>query len=157
MGPTGTNTGDGAPSVRLKGFVEAFGARGLFESICAADFGPAMEHIARTLIPDVVPCVSARLYDRDLALAGVQPDCAVSEEIPRELGEAPLEIAVPSCDIAGGATPCWRVGPDARCAASPEGMAIIIDHGAVAASPNTHARWSCRGCAASDTTPSCLR
>jgi hypothetical protein len=146
-GATGTKTGDGAPGVRLASFIGAFGDRGLYDSICAADFGPAMEHIARTLIPNAVPCVTGRLYDSDPARAGLQAECNVTEEPPRELGQSPLATVIPDCDTTAGATPCWRVAADARCAATPEGMAVVVDRGGALPAPNTAARWSCRVCA----------
>jgi hypothetical protein len=152
-----TDTGDGWPAVRLKAFIDAFGTRGRFESICDADFGPAMEHIAHTLIPDLVPCIGGRLHDRDLARPGVQAECNVSEQTPRELGQAPLETVIPACDDTAGATPCWRVGADARCAAAPEGMAILVDRGAGASAPDTRARWSCLICPPGATDPACAR
>lgn len=153
-GASGTDTGDGAPGVRLASFIGAFGDRGLYESICAPDFGPAMEHIARTLIPDLVPCVNGRLYDTDLARPGVQADCTVTEAQPREL-QAPTDVAVRACDASGGATPCWRLGADARCGA--DGTAIVVDHGATAPADNTRAHWSCLVCLPGDTSPACAR
>jgi hypothetical protein len=154
-GAAGTDTGDGAPSVRIKAFVDAFGTRGRVESICDADFGPAMEHIAHTLIPDLVPCIGGKLYDRDLATPGVQPDCNVSEEAEREVGQAPLTTVIPACDAAGGATPCWRIAAEPRCTAAPGGSAIVVDRGAGVPAPDTRAKWSCRVCPAGDTSPAC--
>jgi hypothetical protein len=155
-GAAGTDTGDGWPGVRLARFVEAFGDRGVFEPICAPDFGPAMEHIARSLIPAAVPCLPARLVDVDLARPGVQADCTVVELQPREL-QPPVETVVPACDSTAGAPPCWRVGPDARCAAAPEGAAIVVDHGETAPADNTRATWRCLMCPPGDEGPGCHR
>ena len=101
--------------------------------------------------------MNGRLYDHDLARAGVQADCNVTEEAPRELGQAPETTVVPACDTTGGATPCWRVAADPRCAGAPESMAVVIDRGGVVPSPNTRAQWSCLVCVAGDADPACVR
>jgi hypothetical protein len=154
MGPAGA--GDAAPGVRLKSFVDAFGDRGLYETICTDDFGPAMEHIAQTLVPALTPCVGARLFDRDPTLPGTQADCNVTETHLRA-GEAPREEVVSSCDGSGGATPCWRLVADPRCAATADGRALVVDHGAVPPNADTRTRWSCRVCPSDDLGPGCVR
>jgi hypothetical protein len=154
MGPMGA--GDAAPAVRLRDFVEAFGDRGLLETICTDDFGPAMEHIARTLVPTLVPCVNRRLYDRDATQAGIQADCNVTETHYREDGSQ-MDQVVPACEVAVGVAPCWRLAANPVCTASPDGLAIAVDHGPDRPSPNTSTRWSCRFCPAGDGTPACQR
>jgi hypothetical protein len=155
-GATGSDTGDGAPAVRLKSFVDAFGARGLFESICAADFGPAMEHIAQSLVTPAAPCVDGRLYDRAPATPGLQAECAVTERRRSATDDAPpIDAAVRACDDVAGATPCWRLAPDPSCAGRAAGLALTVDHGAATPVPGTRASWSCRVCVAGDTSPGC--
>jgi hypothetical protein len=155
MGSAASGAGDAAPAVRLRSFVDAFGARGLFETICAADFGPAMEHIAASLVAPAAPCVDGRLYDRAPAQPGVQADCAVTERRPSATDDAPpIDAAVRACDAAG-ATPCWRLAPDPRCVGKGAGLAIAVDHGAAPPAAGTRASWSCRVCLPSDTGPGC--
>jgi hypothetical protein len=153
-GPTGA--GDAAPAVRLRDFVEAFGDRGLLETICTDDFGPAMEHIARTLVPNPVPCVNWRLYDRDATQAGIQADCTVTETHYREDGTS-IDQAIPACAAGGAAPTCWRVAANPVCTASPDGVAIAVDRGPDRAASNTRTRWACRICATGDVSPACGR
>jgi hypothetical protein len=146
-GPSGTGAGDAAPAVRLESFVDAFGDRGLFETICAADFGPAMEHIAQSLVTPAAPCIDGRLYDRAPAQPGLQADCNVTERRPSATDDAPpIDAVVPACDDVSGTTPCWRLSPDARCVGKAAGLAITVDHGTTPAVPGTRAGWSCRVC-----------
>jgi hypothetical protein len=154
--PAGDDAGKAAPAVRLGSFVEAFGDRGLFETICAEDFGPAMEHIARSLVTPAAPCVGARLRDRDPGTPGVQADCNVTERRPRN--DAPsIEVVVRACDEVGGTTPCWRVTSDPQCAGKADGASIEVDHGSVGPVPGTRSRWSCLVCAPGDADPTCVR
>jgi hypothetical protein len=149
------SVGVAAPAVRIDQFITAFGDRGLRESICLDDFGPAMEHIARSLVETTPPCVTARLYDTDLAAAGIQADCTVSEA--PSAAETPPEMPVRSCDATGGTTPCWRLAADPDCeASSPDGVSITVDHGGTAPPPNTNTNWSCRVCP-DPTDPACVR
>lgn len=139
--------GSAAPAVRLHDLVDALGPSALFETICADDFGPTMQHVAEALV-DVRPgCLDGEAADRDPATPGLQPDCAVSETV-READGRVSEVAVPACEGGGGPPPgapaCWRLAPDARCTTTPGNLAITVDHGAGEAPPNTQTTWWCR-------------
>ena len=148
--------GNADPAVRLDQFVRAFGSNGLFETICLADLGPAMKHIAESLVTPILSCVKRRLYDLDTQTPGIQADCTVEESHVTDDAALPLAIAVESCDDAGGQPPCWRLVPDGRCDDSPDGVAIQVDHGATPPPPNTNTKWTCRTCPDLDD-PACAR
>lgn len=153
-----SSNGDAAPAVRLAKFVDSFGDGGLFESICRDDFAPAMQHIARKITEQIAPCVEGRVYDTDVAAAGIQPDCSVSENGYDELANPTPGVGVPSCASTGGAAPCWRLEApaDGACDKFPDRLAMVVDHGSTPALPNTDARWSCRVCP-NATDPACVR
>jgi len=140
---TGAN-GAADPAVRLADLVDRLGTSGLYETICADDFGPAMQHIAEALIEPKAGCLRGEPVDRDPAMPGLQPDCTVSQTHRTGDGTA-FEVAVPGCDSTAAGSPCWRLAPDARCAAAPGNLAVVVDQGpGLSAPPNTRTAWSCR-------------
>jgi len=115
----------GDPSVRIKQFVDAFGSNGVFESICAASFSPALADIATALSRILSPqCVSGQLLDVNGDRAaddpnGVAqgPDCAVTQHFVDASGTA-SDTVIPSCQESSGGQ-CWNLVTDpARCPAS---------------------------------------
>ena len=108
------NTGEYAdPSVRIAEWIEAFGANGVFQVICADTFTPALQVIAKklgALIGD--PCVDGKLLDTTGALwsdADMNPpDCAVVDHTFSDQG-VKIDTPVPSCAMSGGAAPCWTI------------------------------------------------
>src|SRR5262249_8708718 len=76
------NSGEyGDPAIRLSEFVQAFGRNGVFESICADSFAPALMTIAKTIGQVLGPqCVQGQLVDKDGDPSnGLQPDCTVTD------------------------------------------------------------------------------
>lgn len=102
--------GKAAPGVRLKSFIDAFGANGSWHSICGADLAVAMQKIGAALakLPSDT-CLPAAPLDVDSTQDGVQPDCVVTDT-PAAGGP---ETVIPSC--AGGAHPCWELSADSAC------------------------------------------
>ena len=69
--------------LRLKQFVDAFGANGQVFSICNSDFTNAMQQIGNTIVQLVKPgCVDYPLIDTDPTTLGTQPECQAVERVP---------------------------------------------------------------------------
>jgi hypothetical protein len=107
----GGGTVDGAPAVRLKQLIDAFGANGTFETICADDFGPALQRIAQQVGQLFAPCLPAdpsacKFVDNVLNAAGFST--------PR---------ALPPCKDATDAGPCWSATPSVAC---PSGQTAVF-------------------------------
>jgi hypothetical protein len=142
-----SSAGLAAPSVRIKDFIDAFGGHGLIETICADDFGPAMEHIARQIIGDPLACVQGRLYDVDPAREGLQADCAVYQSARNDAGEV-REDVIPACEANGGTPPCWQLTRnEAQCATAPQQMQLEVERGGAPAPANTRVDLACAVCA----------
>ena len=126
-----SSNGLAAPSVRIKDFIDAFGANGTLESICEGDFSPAMARIGNLIAGRIRhQCVEGKLVDGDPAQPGVQPNCEVFEETQTAAGL--IRTSIDSCDGAG--PPCWSIQPDTTCATRQE---VVVDRGDVAAPPHT--------------------
>lgn len=114
------------PSPRLMQFVKAFGANGVFQTICASDFRPSMVKIAEAITRSLpAPCIGANYNFRTDAPA--IPDCVVTDERTSNAeadGDADAGLAgdklIPYCSNTGlpgtarlssasHAKPCWRV------------------------------------------------
>jgi hypothetical protein len=101
------------PAIRIQQWVQAFGAHGLLLPICAASFAPALSQIATELSKLLGPqCVTGTVRNR----ASGSPDCVVNDRYKNDQGKV-IETPLPSCAENGGATPCWQLANDAKCAA----------------------------------------
>jgi hypothetical protein len=127
-----TAAGRAAPALRLKAFVDGFGANGSWHSICGADLRAAMQQIGRAIVK-ADSCLPAAPLDADPATAGVQPDCVVVEREPAA-GDRPIL----ACD-AGPRDPCWELIPDAACGS---GARVVVRRNATPTS-GTVERVSC--------------
>jgi hypothetical protein len=124
------------PANRLGAFVDAFGSKGLFHTVCESDYSQALTDIGKLIITGLSPCLEGELdtRDRDATNPGLQPDCTVSEltnvETPDE-----NEVEIPRCamadattPVAGGTRPCWWVAPDAtQCSGTATQLAIHVE------------------------------
>ena len=122
-----------APAIRMQALVDAFGAAGHRQDICAydpttdsLDFGAALAGVAEKLAPRIATaCLDVTPLDSDAAASGNQAACEVTESA----GGA--ETAIPACDASAGALPCFRLRDNpAQCPAS--GLALAIDRAAPA-------------------------
>jgi hypothetical protein len=104
------NSGEYAdPSIRLNAFVNAFGSNGLFLSICADSFAPALQTIAEQIGKTLGPkCVEGTLADKDLTTAGIQPDCTVVDHTFDDAGNQ-IDTTVPACADNNNTPPCWQL------------------------------------------------
>jgi hypothetical protein len=137
------------PPVRLAQFVRAFGPNGSLHSICAQDFGPALETIAEKLSQLIGPkCVPGTLADKDGDRSnGLTSDCTVTDHFARSGGGGTSDVVVPACDQNGGAAPCWRLQPgDPNTNACAAGTFVMnVDRGGAA--PPLKSTVACALCA----------
>lgn len=108
------------PPVRLKAFVDPFGARAAFSTICQQDLSDGLRRfgdLVKAAIGD--PCLERKLADVDPKAAGVQDGCEVTVSSRRDQPQ-PTETALPRCvpdDATAANVPCWRLEiDDATCA-----------------------------------------
>jgi len=103
----------GDPGIRLAAFVNAFG--GIYDSICADSFVPALDDIATAIGKKLGPkCVDGTPADKDSKAMGKafmaggepNPECTVIDHSSDSMTGAPLpDVTVPACsDIQGGCT-----------------------------------------------------
>jgi hypothetical protein len=154
------NSGEyGDPSIRLAQFVEAFGRNGVFESICADTFAPALMTIAKT-IGQVLgqQCVQGQLVDKDGdPTNGLQPDCTVVDHAYDAMGNT-IDTVIPSCDDSPTAPKCWKLVDDAtKCpstAAMPQKVLTFVPPPDPTQS-NLNASVSCAICISGVTSKGC--
>ena len=141
---------DAAPALRIHEFVSAFGAKnGIERSICTADFAVVMREIATVIAPPQIACIEQRLIDTDRTLAGIQPDCAVTQVVPRGV-DSPIETVIPGCDRNGRMPPCWFLQQNpAQCpiTLAAESLELKIDRGGVAPPADARLNYACAACA----------
>jgi hypothetical protein len=57
------------------------------------------------------------------------------------------ETVIPSCDVNGGQTPCWRfISDPSNCATAPDNRAIEVDRGGASVPDNTVLEVQCVTC-----------
>ncbi|MDB4981525.1 MAG: hypothetical protein JWM82_2277, partial [Myxococcales bacterium] len=120
------------PSVRISQLLEAFGANGVFNTICADSFTPALQNIAGQIGKRVASY-------QCLATAGTSTDCTFVDHVLDVTG-ARVDTPVPACATNGGAAPCWALVSDARC-----GTTHLVDvHRATGAALPNSTTVTCR-------------
>jgi hypothetical protein len=140
----------GRPALRLDEFRGVFGDRGLFRTVCQADYSGALSDIGKLLLKALSPCLEGALdtRDRDPGAPGLQPDCAVADvEGAGTAGE--VETLIPQCkmiaagrpDLAGA--PCWWVAVDPACETETQ-LSLHVERRAAPA-PGSVVRVSCVG------------
>jgi hypothetical protein len=140
-------------------------------SICERDFSNAMRTIGATIARKVQDlCVAPKLFDGDLAQAGVQPECRVVFATPQVDPNDPNNIIyvedtnhLPACPAGATngnvAADCWQLGTDTvRCPVSGQLVTVVRTAAEVAAgplSPGTQIHMLCHICVAGATDPGC--
>jgi hypothetical protein len=112
----------GRPALRLDEFRAAFGDRGLFRSVCQADYSGALTDIGDLLARALSPCLEGKLDTTDVDEApGLQLDCTVSELQAADTDDE-IDTPIPRCAIGAAGQPdlagrpaCWWVASDAAC------------------------------------------
>jgi hypothetical protein len=98
----------GDPAIRIKQFVDAFGANGLFEGICDADLGQSMR-VAAAQLQSVIsgwPCLDA---------AATASTCTFVDHV-RDGDGGVRDVPLPACATTGGVAPCWTLPEVSNCA-----------------------------------------
>lgn len=123
-----------APAIRMQALVDALGAGGHRQDICAydaetdsLDFGAVLAGIAEQLAPRIATsCLDIAPADTDPDTTGIQVTCEVTESAGGS------DTAIPACDAGAGNAPCFRLrdNPD-QCPAT--GLALAIERGAAPA------------------------
>jgi hypothetical protein len=135
------------PGIRMRQFVQEFGGNGLVYSICEPNFGPALNTIAMKLSQLIGPkCIVGRLWDKDIATAGVQPDCTVIDHVPAASGTGTVDTPVLSCDENPGVTPCWRLVAPGAMMCPADSNVVNIDRGTTPAADNLRNSVACAIC-----------
>jgi hypothetical protein len=103
------------PAVRISEWVDAFGANGVFEDMCAPSFAPALQRIGMKLGALIgSPCVTGKVLDTTGAVwtGATTPDCAVTDHQTNAQGVI-VDTALPQCAPGqnAGATACWHLDP----------------------------------------------
>jgi len=135
-----TAAGWGAtPGLRMSKFIDQFGDNGLKFSICETDFSVSMKTIGDSLAKRLQNlCINDKLLDKDLATAGLQPDCDVHYQTPTVDPNNPGNViymesstSIPLCPA--GATPdnisqdCWQIISDTtRCPSAFNGQLVNV-------------------------------
>jgi hypothetical protein len=100
------------PAVRLKSFVDAFGAQGSWHSMCEPDLAPAIREIGKDIVVGLRDgvCLPPLARDTDSVRPGLQPECNVLAGPP---GTNSPKRAIPSCAVAPA--PCWELTDNSGC------------------------------------------
>ncbi len=144
------NLAIGRPALRLAEFLGNFGDRGLFRTVCQADYSQVVADIGTLLATAISPCLEGELdtADGDPANPGLQPDCSVSELRDPDT-DAQIETQIPRCamiaddqpDLAGR-RPCWWVAPNPVACSTETQLELHVERSALPA-PNSVVRVSC--------------
>jgi hypothetical protein len=109
----GSTIQSAAPAVRIKHFIEAFGANTV-HSICQEDLSGVMERIGDEFADKIRNrCLTDVPVDVDPRQDGLQADCQVTEGRPQAPGLGLAPVPLPSCSQ--GTPPCWALEPDSEC------------------------------------------
>jgi hypothetical protein len=158
------NSGEYAdPGVRLAAFVRAFGANGLFLTICADSFAPALQGIAEQIGKVLGPkCVQGQVIQNN----GI-PDCTVVDVnyVDMSTGGAPagctgtpvgsqlkIECPLAACASNGNTAPCWQLANDAMC---PNAKVLQVMRPAGNLPSDLNSEVSCSVCIPGSADPRC--
>jgi hypothetical protein len=150
----GTGDQTAFPAVRTASFLAHFGLYSQ-SSICGADLQAGMTQIGALLKKEFGdPCFTTDLADADPSTPELDPDCTVTDIQRVSSGDDVELAAIPSCNQAPGAIPCWHIEEDAvSCAytmTNPH-RKLVIDRGGAVPGPEIHVRASCVGVDSSGT------
>jgi hypothetical protein len=112
---TSSNAGGAArPAVRVEEWVYAFGHNGVLENVCADDLGPALQHVAQSIV-DVLgpPCLDGPIAKK-VGPHGARPDCTITD-YSAAIEPNTAGTLVPSCVDTGDVAACWTLTDNAAC------------------------------------------
>jgi hypothetical protein len=141
----------GDPAVRLNQWIQPFGAAGVFLSVCADSFAPALQAVAQEIAQETgVPCVNGKVKTTT-GPNGVRPSCSVSDHAINAQGLT-IDTPLPSCVDSQGVPTCWTLAADPAC---PNGSLVTVSRPAGAPAPTLDTSVECAVCAVGSTDPSC--
>jgi hypothetical protein len=125
----------GRPAVRLASFLQSYGDRGRFYTVCQSDYSAALTDIGKTLFNAISPCLEGPVdpTDADPNNPGVQLQCTVSDvQNQGTLSETSTQI--PTCPMTNATTPdptgprpCWWIDNNAtNCPAPDTGFELNV-------------------------------
>jgi hypothetical protein len=138
------------PALRLASFLGNFGDRGLFRTVCQADYSQALDDIGALLFRAISPCLEGKLDtdDTDLDMPGLQPECTVSE-LQDPYSDTQIEALIPRCAMVaedqpapGDGSACWWVKSNAARCSTETHLELNVQR-AASPPPNTTVRVSC--------------
>jgi hypothetical protein len=142
----GAPQGFADPGVRIEQFVGEFGANGLVDNFCQANYGPSLTTIATKLSQLIGPkCIVGTVADKP---GTTNPDCTVTELAPNMSDPLhPIPTVIPMCDAGHTNAPCWTIGPPpAGMGGQCTGQVITIDDGGTMPPQNTKSAVNCSLC-----------
>jgi hypothetical protein len=111
------------PAVRIKQWVDNFGANGVFYPICANDFSMAMVGIARKIHAKLgSSCVSTKI-----AVNPMDPtkhNCQVTQKTTESSGKV-SNVQLPECDAGFGQVPCFQLVPNSDKCTDPNAKTLF--------------------------------
>jgi len=135
----------------LNQWVQTFGAAGVFLSVCADSFAPALQAVAQEIAQETgVPCIDGEVKTTT-GPHGARPNCSVSDHALNAQGLT-IDTALPSCVDSQNVAPCWTLAADPAC---PNGSLISVSRPAGAAPPTLDTTVECAVCTVGSTDPSC--
>jgi hypothetical protein len=144
------NLGYGDPAVRIQQWVDAFGANGVFQSICEDNFAPALRVIANKVAGVFGPaCVDGPF---PATAAGTQPTCRVVDRVIGGSGQR-TDTLLPRCADNGDVAPCWTLSDDV--AGCLDGKRLAINRGTVTPPADLTTAFTCAPCAPGSTEIGC--
>ena len=141
-----SNSGEAAPAVRTKQFLDQFPQRSTVTTICNEDLSDALIIIAQLLAKVIGnPCLQGNV-DTDPDTPGVQYECQVSDvRFPGE--ENQTETIIPECSAvppSSGDLPCWHLETDTdNCADTATQLSLVIERGTGSVPSGTHVIARC--------------
>ncbi|MBX3162067.1 MAG: hypothetical protein KF773_39255 [Deltaproteobacteria bacterium] len=140
----------GRPANRLAAFLGTYGNRGLFRTVCQADYSQALADIGQLLFNAVSPCLEGELSTRDVddRNPGTQLDCEVSDVVD-PFAAHPIETQIPRCAMAdattpaaGGTRPCYWIASNPAACTTATGLELRVERTSPPAA-GTELRVSC--------------
>jgi hypothetical protein len=142
-----SSNGDAAVGLRMKAFVESFGAAGSFFSVCQDDYAPTMKQIGERVASQMNSrCINAPVVDTQADQPGVQADCQVIDRIPASVAGGYQDQPVPPCSSGGRSASgaCWQLVVNLTCSTS--GLQIDVDRGGKLPVPGAQQVIRCATC-----------
>jgi hypothetical protein len=129
------------PAVRLNSVLRAVDPASVTASICGEDldavpdYTKALQRLADEIKTRLPGCIPVALADGNEANL-----CSVTQDIPNGKGGYTSEV-VSRCET--GKFPCWKLGPNERCAGIGEGKSLSVERNGVSAPPGATLRAAC--------------